>query len=80
MDDITLHERINALSREEEALYREANEGPLAPAQLDRLHAIARELEQSWDLLRQRQALEAVGMDPDEAHLRPVELVEAYEQ
>ena len=44
------------------------------------MHAIHLELDQAWDLLRQRQALRSAGLDPDEAHVRPVAVVEAYEQ
>jgi hypothetical protein len=80
MDDTTLHARINTLAHEEEALYAEAASGPLAPAELARVHAIRLELDQAWDLLRQRQALRSAGLDPDEAHVRPVAVVEAYEQ
>jgi Protein of unknown function (DUF2630) len=38
------------------------------------------ELDQCWDLLRQRQALRDAGRNPDEAHVRPPEIVENYEQ
>jgi hypothetical protein len=80
MDDITLRERINRLSHEEELLYHDAGEGSLAPAEIARLHVIKLELDQSWDLLRQRQALRSAGMDPDAAKPRPIAVVEAYEQ
>lgn len=42
----------------------------------ERLAKINIELDQCWDLLRQRQA----GHNPDEAHVRPPEIVENYEQ
>ena len=80
MDDTTLRERINRLAHEEETLYRDAGDGSLAPAELDRLHVIRLELDQSWDLLRQRQALRAAGKDPELARARPIAVVEAYEQ
>lgn len=80
MDDIAIHDRINRLSREEEALYHDAGDGSLAPAELARLHVIKLELDQSWDLLRQRQALRSAGLDPDDAKPRPIAVVEAYEQ
>jgi len=49
-------------------------------------HAIARvealkvELDQCWDLLRQRRALREFGKDPDQAAVRPASVVEKYEQ
>jgi len=45
----------------------------------DRLEAIRVELDQYWDLLRQRQAREEFGQDPDTAHIRPASIVEKYE-
>lgn len=45
-----------------------------------RLRAVEVELDQSWDLLRQRRALRAVGQDPDKAQVRPPDIVEKYEQ
>ena len=45
-----------------------------------RLQSVQVELDQSWDLLRQRRALRAVGQDPDRAQVRPAEMVEQYEQ
>lgn len=42
------------------------------------LRAIETELDQCWDLLRQRRALRDSGGDPREATLRPAEEVEGY--
>jgi hypothetical protein len=44
------------------------------------LRALEVELDQTWDLLRQRRALRAVGEDPDKAEMRPPDIVEKYEQ
>lgn len=79
MDDQIRH-RINELSHEEELLYREAASGALAPAELDRLKRIKLELDQSWDLLHQREALRSAGMDPDQARPRSIDMVESYQQ
>lgn len=38
------------------------------------------ELDQCWDLLRQRRALRDIGRNPNEAQVRPPEVVEKYEQ
>ena len=45
-----------------------------------RLEAIEVELDQCWDLLRQRRALREFGDDPDHAKVRPADVVEKYEQ
>jgi hypothetical protein len=37
-------------------------------------------LDQSWDLLRQRNALREAGLDPDAAAPRSAEVVEGYQQ
>jgi hypothetical protein len=36
------------------------------------------ELDQCWDLLRQRRALRETGGDPSQAHVRPPEVVKKY--
>ena len=43
-----------------------------------RLRAVEAELDQCWDLLRQRRALRSSGADPAAARIRPVEEVEGY--
>ena len=45
-----------------------------------RLRAVEIELDQSWDLLRQRRALRAAGQDPDKAEVRSPDIVEKYEE
>jgi hypothetical protein len=37
------------------------------------------ELDQYWDLLRQRRARREFGENPGEAHVRPAKTVENYE-
>jgi hypothetical protein len=44
----------------------------------DRLRGLEVELDQCWDLLRQRRALRETGGDPREAHVRPADQVEDY--
>ena len=44
----------------------------------ERLRALEVELDQCWDLLRQRRALRETGGDPREAHVRPADEVEGY--
>ena len=52
----------------------------LDPKSQARLQALHVELDQCWDLLRQRRALREFGQDPDKAQVRPPDVVEKYEQ
>jgi Protein of unknown function (DUF2630) len=69
--------RIQELAAEEHRLFDHPR---LTQADRDRLAKINVELDQCWDFLRQRQALRAAGRNPNEAHVRPPEIVENYEQ
>ncbi len=81
MKDATIFERINNLAGEEERLYSKAGDGSgLDGPELDRLEAIKVELDQCYDLLHQRQARRSAGLDPDEAKIRPPDVVEHYQQ
>ena len=70
-------QKIHALVGEEHALYGRSD---LDGNDRDRLDKIRIQLDQAWDLLRQRRALREFGDDPDRAHERPVKIVENYEQ
>jgi hypothetical protein len=79
--DHDIHLTIDRLAREEEELFSQASDGGgLSAAERERLHQIALELEQCYDLLQQRGARRAAGLDPDGAELRPPEIVERYQQ
>lgn len=79
--DLDLFHQINALSAEEEQLYASAGDGAgLSQEEIDRLDAIKVELDRCYDLLHQRQARAAAGLDPTEAKARPEEVVERYQQ
>jgi len=81
MADLDLFHRINALSNEEEQLYASAADGSgLTQEDRERLDAIKIELDRSYDLLHQRQARAAAGLNPDEATERSARTVEGYEQ
>ncbi|QBI53702.1 DUF2630 family protein [Streptomonospora litoralis] len=71
--------RIDDLVTEERDL-REQNEHRLTPEERQRMRELERELDQCWDLLRQRRAREEFGDDPDTAHVRPAGEVEGYRQ
>jgi hypothetical protein len=60
--------------------HRLRDQGTLSDSEHQRLKAIQVEPDQCWDLLRQRRALREFGKDPDQAHVRPGEVVEKYEQ
>jgi hypothetical protein len=80
MDDDAIQSRIDALEQEEQRLRRDEEQA--APGDLegdrDRLAAIKVELDQLWDLLRQRRALRSAGRNPDDATMRGPDTVERY--
>jgi hypothetical protein len=80
MDDNSVLSRIGELANEELAL-EEAHVGrPMSASDEQRLRTIEVELDQCWDLLRQRRARRAAGQDPDQAEVRPENVVERYLQ
>ena len=80
-NDSGIHEKISALVSEEKRLREQLQAGEIKP---DEEHARLRDLEvqldQCWDLLRQRDALRSSGGDPDQAAVRPPSEVEGYLQ
>jgi hypothetical protein len=81
MDDSEVLHRINSLAEEEERLWsRGSEEGGLTTEQDARLHELQVQLDQAYDLLAQRRARRAAGLNPDEARVRPPEVVENYQQ
>ena len=82
MLDQTIVDKINGLSHQEEELWERAGEdgGGLDGAERERLERISVELDLCYDLLRQRSARRSAGLDPDAARVRPVEVVERYQQ
>jgi hypothetical protein len=68
---------IQQLMSEEQRLHEQ---GGLADADRERLTKINVELDQCWDLLRQRRALRDAGRNPDQAEVRPANVVERYLQ
>jgi hypothetical protein len=80
MDDSQVMDRIGALVEEEHALERQATGGGLDERQQARLHEVEVQLDQCWDLLRQRRARRNAGQDPDAAQIRPEGTVEGYLQ
>jgi len=68
---------IDQLVKDEERLYAK---GQLNVDDQKRLAELKVELDQYWDLLRQRRALQEFGENPDKAKKRPAKIVENYEQ
>jgi uncharacterized protein DUF2630 len=78
MDDSDVMAHINELVREEHEL--RGNAHGLDDAGRERLRSLEEQLDQYWDLLRQRRAKEEYGANPDEAAERPAGQVETYLQ
>ena len=75
ISDARVLTQIQHLVNEEHALFERSN---LGQSESERLAAIQIELDQCWDVLRQRRALRETGRDPTEAHVRPADIVEKY--
>jgi Protein of unknown function (DUF2630) len=78
MEDQDVIESINGLAREEHELFAKESRGQVTEADRDRLSRIQVTLDQCWDLLHQRRARRAAGLDPDEAQVRDEQTVEGY--
>jgi len=75
--DESILAKIQGLVHEEQRLY---GQNELADHDQVRLETIKIELDQCWDLLRQRDARREFGQDPDAAKVRPASVVERYKQ
>ena len=75
--DESVLQKIGGLVHEEQHLYGKSE---LADHDQVRLEEIRVELDQCWDLLRQREARREFGQDPNGAKVRPASVVERYEQ
>jgi hypothetical protein len=81
MADEQLSDRIERLVAEEHELFQRGDsQHGLAAAEHGRLESIRVELDQCWDLLRQRRALRQAGRDPETASPRGTDTVEDYLQ
>ncbi|MGH3454202.1 MAG: DUF2630 family protein [Nocardioidaceae bacterium] len=77
MDEHDILGRIDALVAEEHRL-RSSGGDLEADDRQQRLQQLEETLDQCWDLLRQRRARAAAGLDPDQAQVRPASEVEGY--
>jgi hypothetical protein len=73
--DRSVIEHIQRLVAEEHKLFEG---GELSAEQDKRLATLQVELDQCWDLLRQRRALRETGGDPSQARARPADVVKKY--
>ena len=84
MSDESIAARIERLVDEEQQLrdreQADRSDREALEAETERLRAVEIELDQCWDLLRQRRALRDAGADPNEAHARDADTVERYQQ
>jgi Protein of unknown function (DUF2630) len=78
--DAEIVEHIDKLVAEEHHLEREHGARELTDPERERLDQIEVQLDQCWDLLRQRRARRAAGKDPSEVEVRSGEVVEHYQQ
>jgi hypothetical protein len=71
--------RISKMVSDEKVLRELLAQGAIeGGTEQERLQALERELDQCWDLLRQRRALLEAGEDPSGARVRPSSTVEGY--
>lgn len=78
MDDKNVIDRINELAHEEHQLFEKESSGQATEGDRERLRHLEVTLDQCWDLLHQRRARRAAGMDPDQAKVRDEKTVEGY--
>jgi hypothetical protein len=74
-NDASVLAHIQGLVNEEHRLFER---GELGPEESSRLSTVQTELDQCWDLLRQRRALREFGGDPSQAHAREADVVKKY--
>jgi uncharacterized protein YjaG (DUF416 family) len=75
--DNSVLSHITKLTEKEEHLYGKEN---LTDEDVKELHKIKSELDQYWDLLRQRRALRDAGENPNQAEMRSDDTIRNYEE
>jgi uncharacterized protein DUF2630 len=76
--DADVIDRIEGLAHEEHALFEKESRGEASSRERSRLKEIEVQLDQCYDLLRQRRARRAAGLDPEGAAVRDESTVEGY--
>lgn len=77
MDETDILSRIHSLVDEEHKLRENSDHTDETRARMNKLEA---DLDQCWDLLRQRRAKRQYDENPDDAQVRPESTVENYLQ
>ena len=77
-DDQDVIARIKELAHAEHGLFEKESRGEASTQEREELKRIEVQLDQCYDLLRQRRARRAAGQDPDAAEVRPETVVEGY--
>lgn len=78
-DDIDIQQHIKGLIDEEHGLRSKLGAGEISVEEENqRLRTLEVELDQCWDLLRQRRAKREYGEDPADAEVRDARTVENY--
>ncbi|WP_434617617.1 DUF2630 family protein [Arthrobacter sp. A5] len=80
MDGQQIHQRIQELVQQEQGLRDVAPSEGESKSRSEELRRLEVQLDQCWDLLRQRRAKLDAGQNPDEAAVRPADEVEGYRQ
>lgn len=80
MNDTQIREHIESLVAEEHRLLEHGETGGLTNTDRELLEQISVQLDQYWDLLRQRRARRDAGQDPGIAEMRSSDIVEHYRQ
>lgn len=79
-EDIDIQQRIKGLIDEEHGLRSRLGDGQISVEEENqRLSRIEVELDQCWDLLRQRRARREFGQNPQDAQVRDAATVENYQ-
>jgi hypothetical protein len=78
-DDIDIQQHIRGLIDEEHTLRERLGAGEISVEEENsRLRSLEVELDQCWDLLRQRRARREFGENPQDAQVRDASTVENY--
>jgi hypothetical protein len=78
-EDGDIRHHISELVETERSLRAQLSSGEITAAEEhERLRRVENELDQCWDLLRQRDALRSAGSDPSRATARSEDVVEKY--
>lgn len=76
-EDKSVMAHIKDLTEKEEHLYGKED---LTDQDVKDLHTVKSELDQYWDLLRQRRAFRDAGDDPNRAQMRSSDTIENYKE